>query len=338
MLCRGLPERKATNLLAEKLYPGDEIRVIAPATSFHIISSTLREIALNNLSALKLHVSYGENCEECDDFNSSSVVSRIANLHDAFANPQVKGILSAIGGFNSNQLLRYIDYDLIRANPKVFCGFSDITALGTAIYAKTGLVTYSGPHFSTFGMEKELEYTLEYFKKCLMDIEPFVVEPSSHWSDDSWYQDQQNRNFIPNDGFQVVNEGQVEGKLLGGNLCTLNLLQGTEYMPSLAGSILLLEDDEESKPRTFDRDLQSLIHQAGFEGVKGILIGRFQRESKMEREKLVKIIKSKQELTNIPVVVNVDFGHTTPQFTFPIGGRGKLVARDGEASFTIVEH
>ena len=325
-------------MLPKKLSPDDEIRVIAPATSFHIIASTMREIALNNLSALKLQVSYGKNCEEYDEFNSSSIASRIADLHDAFADPQVKGILSAIGGFTSNQLLRYIDYDLVRANPKVLCGFSDITALGTAIYVKTGLVTYSGPHFSTFGMEKGLNYTLEYFKKCLMDTEPFVVEPSSEWSDDSWYQDQQNRNFIPNDGFQVVNEGQAEGTLLGGNLCTLNLLQGTEYMPSLAESILLLEDDEESKPRTFDRDLQSLIHQPGFNGVKGIMMGRFQCNSEMELEKLVKIIKSKRELTNIPVVVNADFGHTTPQFTFPIGGRCKLVARDGEASFTIVAH
>ena len=312
--------------------------MIAPATSLDIIESTIREIALNNLSVLRLQVSYGKNCEECDEFNSSSVVSRIADLHEAFATPQVKGILSAIGGFTSNQLLRYIDYDLIRANPKVLCGFSDITALGTAIYAKTGLVTYSGPHFSTFGMEKGLEYTLEYFKKCLMDTEPFVVEPSSDWSDDSWHQDQQNRNFIPNDGFQVVNEGQAEGTLLGGNLCTLNLLQGTEYMPPLAESIFLLEDDDESKPRTFDRDLQSLIHQPGFKGVKGIVIGRFQRESRMEPEKLVKLIRSKHELTSIPIVVNADFGHTTPQFTFPIGGKGRLVARHGKVSFTIVEH
>lgn len=325
-------------MFPKKLSPGDEIRVIAPSTSFRIIASTIREIALRNLSTLNLQVTYGKNCEECDDFNSSSVASRIADLHDAFANPQVNGILSAIGGFTSNQLLRYIDYDLIRANPKILCGFSDITALGTAIYAKTGLVTYSGAHFSTFGMEKGLEYTLEYFKKCLMDTEPLVVEPSSDWSDDSWHQDQQNRNFSPNDGFQVVNEGQAEGTLLGGNLCTLNLLQGTEYMPSLAESILLLEDDEESKPRTFDRDLMSLIHQPGFEGVKGIVIGRFQRKSEMDPEKLVKVIKSKQELTNIPVVVNADFGHTTPQFTFPIGGKGKLVARDGEVSFTIIEH
>ena len=325
-------------MFPKKLSPGDEIRVIAPSTSFRIIASRIREIALRNLATLNLQVTYGKNCEECDDFNSSSIVSRIADLHDAFADPQVKGILSAIGGFTSNQLLRYLDYDLIRANPKILCGFSDITALSTAIYAKTDLVTYSGPHFSTFGMEKGLGYTLEYFKKCLMETEPFVVEPSSDWSDDNWHRDQQNRNFIPNDGFQVVNEGQATGTLLGGNLCTLNLLQGTEYMPSLAESILLLEDDDESKPRTFDRDLQSLIHQPGFEGVRGIVIGRFQRKSEMEPEKLVKVIKGKQELTNIPVVVNADFGHTTPQFTFPVGGRGRLVARNGQVSFTIVEH
>ena len=325
-------------MFPKKLSAGDEIRVIAPSTSFRIIASTVREIALHNLSALNLQVNYGKNCEESDEFNSSSAASRITDLHDAFAAPRVKGILSAIGGFNSNQLLRYLDYDLIRANPKILCGFSDITALGTAIYAKTGMVTYSGPHFSTFGMEQGLEYTLEYFKKCLMDTASFAVEPSSDWSDDSWYRDQLNRSFIPNDGFWVVNEGQAEGKLLGGNLCTLNLLQGTEYMPSLAGSILMIEDDDESKPLTFDRDLQSLIHQPGFEGVKGVVIGRFQRKSEMEPEKLVKIIRSKQELTSIPIVVNADFGHTTPQFTFPIGGKGRLVALDGEVSFTIVGH
>ena len=324
-------------MFPKKLSPSDEIRVIAPSTSFHRIA-TIREIALHNLSTLSLQVTYGKNCEEIDEFNSSSVASRIADIHDAFADPQVKGILSAIGGYNSNQLLSYLDYDLIRANPKVLCGYSDITALGTAIYSKTGMVTYSGPHFSTFGMEKGLEYTLEYFKKCLMDTGSFVVEPSSDWSDDSWFRDQLNRSFIPNDGFRVVNEGQAEGKFLGGNLCTLNLLQGTEYMPSLADSILMIEDDDESKPLTFDRDLQSLIHQPGFEGVKGIVIGRFQRESEMEPEKLVKIIKSKQELTNVPVVVNADFGHTTPQFTFPIGGMGKLVAIDREVGLTIVEH
>ena len=325
-------------MFPRKLSPGDEIRVLAPSTSLHNISSAIRDIALDNFAALNLRVTFGENSEAIDEFGSSSIASRIADIHAAFADPEVKGVLSAIGGYNSNQLLRFLDYDLIKANPKIFCGFSDITALSTAIYAKTGLVTYSGPHFSTFGMEKGLEYTLEHFMKCFMDPEPFAIKPSKEWSDDSWYRDQQNRRFIPNEGFLVINEGQAEGKLLGGNLCTLNLLQGTEYMPSLAGSILLLEDDYEEKPYYFDRDLQSLIHQPGFEAVKGLIIGRFQHGSEMEQEKLVKMIKRKQELTSIPVIAEADFGHTTPQFTFPIGGRGKLSAVDGKVSFTIMEH
>lgn len=322
----------------KKLSPGDEIRVIAPATSLRIISSTTRAIAFQNLSALGLRVSLGKNCEESDEFHSSSLASRIADIHEAFAAPQVRGVLSAIGGYNSNQLLRHLDYDLIKANPKILCGYSDITALSTAIYTKTDLVTYSGPHFSTLGMEKGLDYTLEYFQKCLMEAEPFAVTPSKEWSDDSWHRDQVNRSFISNEGFLVVNEGQAEGKLLGGNLCTLNLLQGTEYMPSLVDSILLLEDDDESKPLTFDRDLQSLIHQDGCEKVKGLVIGRFQHKSEMDPEKLIKIIRSKPELANIPIVANADFGHTTPHFTFPIGGKGKLVAINGEASFTVLEH
>ena len=321
-----------------KLSPGEEIRVIAPATSFRLISSTLRETASRNLAALGLQITYGANCDAIDEFTSSSIASRIADIHDAFAAPQVRCILTAIGGYNSNQLLRYLDYDLIRTNPKILCGFSDITALSTAIYARTGLVTYSGPHFSTFGMAKGLEYTLEYFRKCLMDTAPYAVEPSEHWSDDPWYRDQLNRTFVPNEGLLIINEGQAEGKLLGGNLCTLNLLQGTEYMPDLAGSILLVEDDDEVMPATFDRDLQSLIHQPGFAGVKGLVIGRFQNASQMSRGILVNIISSKQELARIPVVANADFGHTTPQFTFPIGGRGKLAAINGQASLTVLEH
>lgn len=325
-------------MLPPKLSPGDEIRVIAPAASLEIITPTLREIAMQQLARLGLRVSYATNSEELDEFGSSSIAGRVADIHEAFADPQVKGILSAIGGYNSNQILRYLDYDLMAANPKVLCGFSDITALSAAIYAKTGLVTYSGPHFSTFGMKKGLEYTLAYFQKCLMEKAPFAVEPAKHWSDDPWYRDQENRMFIPNEGYLVVNPGQAEGRLLGGNLCTLNLLQGSEYMPSLAGSILFLEDDDESKPLIFDRDLQSLIHLPDFAGVQGIVIGRFQHASEMSNEKFVKLIQSKPELARMPVVANADFGHTTPQFTFPIGGRGKLEASDGNVRFQIIEH
>jgi len=326
------------NIIPKKLVPGDEIRIIAPSTSLKVILPAIRDLALRNLTAMGLKVSYGRNSEECDEFGSSSIEARVADVHLAFSDTKVKGILTAMGGYNCNQLLRYLEYDLIRANPKILCGYSDITALDAAIHAKTGLVTYSGPHFSTFGMEKGLEYTLEYFKKCLMIEESFSIHSSKEWSDDKWYRDQQQRNFIPNEGYLIINEGAAEGSLLGGNLCTLNLLQGTEFMPALAGSLLLLEDDYESKGLTFDRDLQSLIHQPEFSEVQGVVIGRFQNESAVTTEKLIRMIRTKRELNNIPVIANADFGHTTPQFTFPIGGKGRLSVKGGRAGLEILEH
>lgn len=321
-----------------KLRPGDQVRVVSPATSLALISSETRKIATSNLGAMKLRVTFGVNAAECDQFSSSSIQARIQDLHQAFLDPDVSGILTTLGGYNCNQLLGSLDYNLIKSHPKVLCGYSDITAIAAAIYAKTGLVTYSGPHFSTFGMREGLEYTLDAFKKCLMEEGPFQLDPSDQWSDDPWYRDQHNRLFELNKGYRVINEGACEGTLQGGNLCTLNLLQGTEYMPSLENSVLLLEDDAESQPYTFDRDLQSLLHLPEFSQVKGLIIGRFQRGSNMTFELLEQIIRNKRELQHIPVVVNADIGHTTPMFTFPIGGEGKLVALDDRVTFTILAH
>ncbi|MEK3659942.1 S66 peptidase family protein [Paenibacillus sp. FSL F4-0236] len=309
-----------------KLKPGDELRIISPARSLSLIAAEQRKIAKEQLQKLGFRISFSVNSFEKDDFASSSIDSRIEDLHEAFLDPNVKGILTTIGGFNSNQLLRYIDYSIIAEHPKRLCGYSDITALSNAIYAKTGLVTYSGPHFSSFAMLHDNEYTTEYFRKLMMDNKEIVVRPSKHWSDDEWYLDQENRVFIRNEGPFIINDGEAKGTIIGGNLCTLNLLQGTEYMPSLKNSILFLEDDYESSPATFDRDLQSLIHQPDFQHVKGLVIGRFQQESRMTKELLIKIITSKEELSDIPVIADVDFGHTSPMITFPVGGQASLRA------------
>jgi len=136
----------------------------------------------------------------------------------------------------------------------------------------------------------------------------------------------------------VINEGESEGTILGANLCTFNLLQGTEYFPNLSDSILFLEDDEESKPHAFDRDLQSLIHLPEFGGVRGIVIGRFQKASGMTDAMLKKIIETKSELKNIPVIANVDFGHTDPKITFPVGGEVKITADGDNPKITITKH
>jgi len=287
---------------------------------------------------LGLTLSFGKHVEETDDFSSSSIEARVDDIHNAFLDKNVKAILTVIGGFNSNQLLESIDWNLIRENPKILCGYSDITILNNSIFAKTGLVSYYGPHYSTFGQKLHLEYTIDYFKKCLVDNNSITIEPSESWTDDAWYIDQDNRKLINNAGYNTINSGTAEGTIIGGNLCTLNLLQGTEYMPSLIDALLFIEDDYESDASTFDRDLQSLIHQRDFEYVKGIVIGRFQKESEMTDDLLEKIVKTKKELVNIPIISNVDFGHTDPKITFPIGGFAKIRTDNGKAIIELVEH
>lgn len=325
-------------IFPQKLKQGDTVRVIAPSRSLRLISEETKQIANKRFEDMGLTLSFGKHIGETDDFASSSIESRIEDLHDAFADKSVKAILTVIGGFNSNQLFRSIDWSLIRNNPKIFCGFSDITALNNAIYTKTGLVTYSGPHYSTFGQKLHFDYSLEYFKKCLLSDESFNITPSKEWSDDPWYLNQDKREPIHNNGFFIIHEGKAEGTIIGANLCTFNLLQGTEYMPSLENSMLFIEDDYESVPHTFDRDLQSLIHQPGFEGVKGIVIGRFQKVSKMTNDLLKQIIETKKELKKLPVIANVDFGHSDPKITFPIGGFADIKAFQKDIQINILEY
>lgn len=316
-----------------KLSAGDEVRVISPARSLAIIDAKKREIAARRFESLGLKLTFGKHVEKSDDFSSTTIENRIEDLHEAFSDPGVKAIISVIGGFNSNQLLPYIDWSLLKNNPKIFCGFSDITALGNAIYAMTGLVTYSGVHYSSFGMEKHFDYSLEYFKKCLMQEDPYEVQPSQRWA--KWFNDQEPKD---NPGWLVLNQGAAQGTIIGGNLCTLNLLQGTKYMPSLTNTIVFIEDDAESLPHTFDRDLVSLIQQPGFNKVQGLVIGRFQEESRMTNELLRKIIRAKKELADLPIIANVDFGHTSPIVTFPIGGQTVIKAGQISSSIIITQH
>ncbi len=328
-------------IIPEKLKKGDEIRIIAPSRSLSLISKEVKQVAINRLEKMGYKVTFGKNCEENDTFASSSIQSRIKDIHDAFGDKNVKAILTAIGGFNSNQLLKRIDYNLIKNNPKIICGFSDITALNNAIFKKTNLMTYIGPHFSTFGMEKGFDYILEYFNKCFTSDSPYKIDFSSEWSDDAWYLNQNDRKFIKNNGPVAINDGVAEGISFGGNLCTLNLLQGTEFMPDIDNFILFIEDDNlvgDFFSVEFDRNLQSLIDQPWFKQIKGLVIGRFQKETDINLDKLKHIIRTKQALSNIPVIVNMDFGHTTPMFTFSIGGQVKILANNNKIVLEIKSH
>jgi len=330
-------------MIPDKLQPGNEVRVVTPARSLAMpwMTDEVKKLANQRFNDLGLEVSFGNNVYEMDEFSSSSVTSRVDDLHAAFSDKNIKMVITVIGGFNSNQLLNLLDFDLIKNNPKIFCGYSDITALSNAIYARTGLLTYYGPHYFSFGDTYGFDYSLDYFKKCLFSAKKFEVKPSLQWSDDRWAADQENRNFINNEGYWIINKGSADGIIVGGNLCTFQLLQGTSYWPSLKNSILFLEDDDWPGAFTdveFDRNLQSLIHQQDFDLVRGIIIGRFQKKSQINFKKLTRIINTKPELQEIPIIANVDFGHTSPQITYPIGGRVRLDVRQDQIEFEIFNH
>ena len=332
------------------LKKGEGVRVIAPSRSMRLgwMTKRLKLRAQERLEkSVGLNVTFGAHVNDCDMFDSTTVEGRVKDLHDAFADPSVQLVLTVIGGYNSNQLLESIDYDLIARNPKRLCGYSDITALSNAIFAKTGLVTYSGPHFINFGQRTNFDETQDAFVRCHFAAGSYAVVPSKDYYDGFW--SKRDLPPIPNPGWRVHSEGEATGTIIGGNLCTFALLHGTQYLPDPPGDVILfLEDDEGTNPAEFDRQLQALLHQRFAARIKGVAIGRFEtkhiRSRKKDQvlrvtpEKLDAILASKHRLRGIPVISGVDFGHTHPMITFPIGGKVAIVASKEGSHIEILAH
>ena len=316
-------------IVPEKLKKGDEVRVIAPSQSMRILGKDCIEIAKKRLEDMELKVTFGKNVMNSmsDNYNCASIEDRIEDLHEAFRDTNVKAIMTAIGGFNSNQLLDYIDYELIKENPKILCGFSDITALLEAIHAKTGLEVYYGPHFSSLGMKKGCEYTIKHFANVLMNDEKDIIDSSEKWSDDLWFIDQENRTFIENKGMKIVNKGEAEGRLVGGNLCTFNLLQGTEYMPDVENKILFLEElGIETGPALVSNYLYYMKQNRIFEQIKGLWIGSYEHESGISLEKIVFDVIGHDY--KIPIIKSNNFGHIENKIVIPIGAEAEMTFKN----------
>lgn len=310
-------------MIADRLQKGDEIRVIAPSRSLSVVRKKVFKEALNHLQSQGYSITFSKHSSEVEYADSASIQVRVEDLHEAFLDPNVKAILTAIGGFSPNQILEYIDYSLIQKNPKIICGFSDATALLNAIYGKTELITYHGPFFCSFGMRDGRAYTEASFEKCVIHREAYHITPSAEAGH-----------------YYVIREGSCTGTVIGGNLCTLNLLQGTEFMPKLKDVILFLEDDNimgDYFLPEFERNLQSLL-QVQHSRISGIVFGRFAEECKLTPEKVAQIVKNKRKIRDIPVIFNADFGHVFPFATFPIGGKAQITAKGDQAEIVIQEH
>lgn len=315
----------------KKLATGDHIRIVSPSSSIERLGGFEANLAAKEkLEELGFTLSFSEHYFENDIFFSSSIASRVADLEAAFADKTVDAILATIGGFNCNELLPYLDFDVIARNPKIFCGYSDTTALLNAIYAKTGIQTYMGPSYSSFKMLEGQDYQTQAWLNAVTQDE-FSLEPSKEWSSDAWYVPDAPRTFFPTE-WKVYNPGQASGVAIGGNLSTFALLHGTEFAPKPDKYILFLEEAEEDHYVEFTRHFAALLQV--YPNPQAVLIGRFPKETEMTEEILLAILDKHPILKQIPVLYDLDFAHTQPLFTIKIGGQVQLDTDSLSITFT----
>ena len=305
----------------KNLKKGDHIRVVSPSSSIQSIGGFDANVrAKEKLEELGFNVSFSSNYFEHDLFDSASIASRVEDLHEAFVDPSVDAILATMGGFNCNELLPYLNYDLIAQNPKIFCGYSDTTALLNAIYAKTGMQTYMGPSYSSFKMKEGQEYQSQSWLKAVTQ-DDYDLVPSKEWSSDPWYDPTKPRHFMPTE-WKVYNAGSASGTIIGGNLSTFGLLRGTPYAPQEENYILFMEEAEEDDYIEFARHLAALLQ--AYPNPQAVIIGRFPKECEMTEEILLAILDKHPLLKTIPVLYDADFAHTQPLFTITIGAQATL--------------
>ena len=315
----------------KRLKKGDHIRVVSPSSSIERIGGFEANVAAKEkLEALGFRLSFSEHYFKNDIFDSAPIASRVADLEAAFANETVDAILTTIGGFNCNELLPYLDFDLIAQNPKIFCGYSDTTALLNAIYAKTGMQTYMGPAYSSFKMREGQDYQTQAWLNAVTQ-DTYQLTPSLEWSSDAWYLPNAPRTFYPTE-WKVYNPGQASGIAIGGNLSTFALLHGTEFAPKPDKYILFLEEAEEDHYVEFTRHFAALLQV--YPNPQAVLIGRFPKETEMTEEILLTILDKHPILKKVPVLYDLDFAHTQPLFTITIGGQVEIDTKTFSITFS----
>ncbi|MDQ6694165.1 MAG: LD-carboxypeptidase [Chloroflexota bacterium] len=307
------------------------------------------EAGIKGLQALGFRVKVGRHARSQAGFVSDTPEHRAEDIHDMFRDADIKGIVSAIGGDHSCHLLPLLDFSLIERNPKVFIGFSDITVLNVAIWKMSGLVTFNGPAVLTdFAEYPEMpDYTSRYFLKAVCDPRAIgQVQPSNEWTEEllDWegQKDRERaRKGQPNPGWTWLKEGSgaAEGILLGGCLESLQHLRGTRYWPSQddwQGAILFFETSEDKpSPPTVDAILMDYENMGILERLSGLLVGRPMKYSEQEKKDLHRVLLERTERYSFPIIADMDFGHTSPQMTLPLGCRARISMRD--RAFEIVE-
>lgn len=286
------------------------------------------------LSSKGIRVIDGQLYRKQDHYRSGSIQERADEFNRLLHNDEVQIIMSAIGGYNTNSILPYIDYAYLKQHPKVIVGYSDTTALLLGIYAKTGLVTFYGPALAaSFGeFPPFVDMTFAGFQSMILDgvSVPYVYPMPSVWTDEfvSWSEQKQGKTERPNHWITVT-PGICRGRLIGGNLNTMEGFFGTEYIPEIQkGDILFIEDSLKDAP-TVERTFSLLKLSGVLDKIGGILLGKHEQfddcgTGRKPYDILLEVLGN----TKIPFLAEFDCCHTHPMLTMPIGCQVELNATD----------
>jgi muramoyltetrapeptide carboxypeptidase len=298
---------------------GDTVGLVTPST--YVSSPDEIATALRTAEYFGLKVKMGANVRKRAGYLGGSIGERAADVNAMFADPEVKAVFAIRGGYGSAQILPALDYDVIARNPKIFQGYSDITAMHLAIHQKTGLVTFHGPVM----LSGFTGYTIDHFRRALFETKPIGVVSNPPEANP----------LRPNHTLRTVKGGRARGPIVAGNLTLISTTMGTPYEIDTRGKILCIEDVGE-EPYSMDRMLTQLRLSGKLEQAAGIVIGECARCTPREFRpgfdstfSLGEILDDILGGLRVPVLAGLTFGHTADQLTLPLGCMAALDADKG---------
>jgi muramoyltetrapeptide carboxypeptidase len=312
-----MPEAAPPLIRPRRLQPGDTIGLINPSGA--IYEQAPYQQTQQALRALGFQVREAPNVRARYGHMAGTPAQRASDIHTLFADPGIAGILAITGGSGANRVLPLLDYGLIAANPKFLGGFSDLTALISAVHVKTGLVTFHSP----LGRSAWNAFSVGHFQAVAMQAQAHLLRNTLVQGDD----------LVPSEGqTTTLRGGTARGRLLGGNLAVLTSLAGTPYMPDLDGAILFLEDVNEYVYRV-DRMLSTLMLSGALQRVAGVVLGGFTNcmpsEGSFGTLTLDEVFDDYFGELGVPVYRGAQFGHVARKFTLPLGVMAEMDADAG---------
>jgi len=332
-----------------KLNWGDTVGIVSPSSGLAATVPHRVERGIKMLSELGLNARFSTNALKQDGYVSGKAKERADDINSFFLDKEIGAVITTIGGNHSNQILEYLDFELIRKNPKIFVGYSDATVIHLALQRECSLSTFYGPALLTqFGEYPEiLSYTKEYFLKALYSSLPIgFIERSSAWTDEyldwSFRRDlERPRKIYFNKKRIWLRKGYAKGRINGGCITSLQHIKGTRYWPDFAGCIFFIDIPESEdllhgvKPDIVDSLLTDLEILGAFKDIAGMVVGRSYRYTEDEDKALFDIILECTKKYSFPILCNTEIGHTDPIITIPLGVETKLCSETD--TFQIME-